>query len=69
MENTSQSMALEDIEVDLDDDTLTVIPTPRIVESGNVVSFAVGKAGDGARVGDGAEARVGVGLGLGMEAA
>ena len=33
MENTSQSMELANIEVDLNDDTLTVIPTPRSVES------------------------------------
>jgi hypothetical protein len=34
MENMSQPMELEDIEVDVDD-TLIVIPTPRIVESGS----------------------------------
>jgi hypothetical protein len=55
MENTSQSMEVEVVEVDLDDDdTLTIIPTPGIVESGNTISLAVGKAGAGARDGVGA---------------
>jgi hypothetical protein len=68
-------MALEDVEVDLDDDTLTVIPTPGTVEFGNTVSHAIGNAGVGARVeagvGDGADseddvgARVGAGAGAG----
>jgi hypothetical protein len=53
MENMNQSMALEDVGVDLDDDTLTVIPTPETVESGNTVSPAVGRAGDGAGAGAG----------------
>jgi hypothetical protein len=35
MENTSQPMELEDIEVDVDDDTLTIIPTPGTVEFGS----------------------------------
>jgi hypothetical protein len=67
MENTSQSMALEDVEVDLDDDTLTVIPTPGIVEYGNTVSLAIGKTGAGARVEDGDGTRVGVGAGVRAE--
>ena len=61
MENMSQSMALEDVEFDLDDDTFTFIPIPGTVESGNTVSLVVGKAG--ARTG------LGMGLGLGMELA
>ena len=56
-------MALEDVEVNLDDDTLTVIPTPGTVESGNTVSLTVGKAGvrDGANSEDGARAGAGDG--------
>jgi hypothetical protein len=55
-------MALEDVdvEVDLDDDTLTVIPTPGTIESGNAVSLAAG-VGDGDE--DGADSRVGAGVG------
>jgi hypothetical protein len=59
MENTSQSLKLEDVEVDLDDNSLTVIPIPGTVKSGNIVSLAVGKAGARVGVGDGARARVG----------
>jgi hypothetical protein len=69
MKNTSQSMALEDVEVDLDDDTLTVIPTPGTVEFGNTVSLAIGNVGAGARVeagvGDGADSEDGVGARVG----
>ena len=43
-------MALEDVEVDFDDDTLTIIPTIGNVESGNTVSLAVGKVRAGAGV-------------------
>jgi hypothetical protein len=67
MENMNQSMALEDVGVDLDDDTLTVIPTPETVESGNTVSPAVGRAGDGAGAEAGAGLGMVLGLGLGME--
>ena len=55
-------MALEDVEVDLDDDTLTVIPTPGTVESCNIVSLAIGNAGAG--VGDGADSGDGAGAGV-----
>ena len=64
-------MALEDVEIDLDDDSLTVIPTPSIVESGNTISLAIGKAGavagvrDGVGSGDGAKGGAGVGGGVG----
>jgi hypothetical protein len=62
-------MALEDVEVDLDDDTLTIIRTPGPVESGNIVSVAIGGVGvgDEAGSGDGARVRGGGGLGLGMK--
>jgi hypothetical protein len=65
MENTGQSMALEDVDVqvDLDDDTLTVIPTPGTIESGNAASLAVGNAGVGD--GDGADSRAGADAGVG----
>jgi hypothetical protein len=66
MENMNQSMALEDVGVDLDDDTLTVIPKPETVESGNIVSPTVGRAGD--RAGAGAEAGPGNGAGAGPRA-
>jgi hypothetical protein len=57
-------MALEDVDVqvDLDDDTLTVIPTPGTVESGNAASLVVSNAGDG----DGADSRAGVGADVGV---
>jgi hypothetical protein len=63
MENTNKCMALEDVDVqvDLDDDTLTVIPTPGTIKSGNTASFAVGNAGDG----DGADSRAGTDAGVG----
>jgi hypothetical protein len=65
MENTGLSMTLEDVDVqvDLDDDTLTVIPTPGTIESGNAASFAVDNAGVGD--GDGADSRVEADAGVG----
>jgi uncharacterized spore protein YtfJ len=67
MENTSQSLELEDVEVDLDDNSLTVIPIPGTIKSCNTVSLVVGKvgAGVGVGVGDGARARVEDGAGAG----
>ncbi|XP_059436054.1 zinc finger BED domain-containing protein RICESLEEPER 2-like [Corylus avellana] len=59
MENTSQSMELEDIEVDVDYDILTVIPTPGSVESGSTENTpnqpvnTVSPAGATAGAGDG----------------
>ena len=55
-------MALEDVDVEvgLDDDTLTVIPTPGTIESGNAASLAIGDAGVGD--GDGADSRAGGGV-------
>jgi hypothetical protein len=69
-------MALEDVKIDLYDDTLTVISTPRTVEFGNTVSLVVGKvgAGVGNRVGygdgfgDGARGGVGARVGGGIRA-
>jgi hypothetical protein len=45
-------MALKDVdvEVDLDDDILTVIPTPGTIEFGNATSLVVGNAGVGDEV-------------------
>ena len=68
MENTGQSMALEDVDVEvgLDDDTLTIIPTPGTTESGDAASLVVGNAGvgdgDGVDSRAGADARGGVGV-------
>ena len=66
MENTSQSMELEDIKVDLGDNTLIVNPTARLSGSGssqnapdqpvNIVSLVV--SGSGARDGSGQSGNV-----------
>jgi hypothetical protein len=51
-------MALEDVEVDLDDNTLTLISTPVTIESSNTVSLVVGRVGAAAGVRDEARSEV-----------